>query len=184
MTENNGRQIDITDAMREDFVASFLIVTGDPEDTILKRDLRSAFAHWLSEKHGRYRKDIDNLEAGNLHGIIFDTLGPIEESRDANGHAIFVGLVMTIASGPRQTFFSPREMRTHDWTTRRIQDLGDRMESRLEICPCGTWRVRLIERDTNIKILKDVVVHVEYSKSYEVAKEYHGSLCPHTGRLP
>ena len=184
MTEDTGRQIEITVAMREDFVTTFLMATHDAEDTILKSDLRSAFAHWLSEEHGRYRKDIDNPAAGTLHKEIRDLLGPMEESRNANGHALFVGLVMAIPLGADNHLSSIREMNAHDWTTRKIQELGDGLESRLEVCGCGTWRISFIERDANRVILKNVVHHVEYSKSYKVMKTQYGASCPHTGRIP
>ena len=184
MTRDPGIQITITDAMRQDFVTGNLVATQNTENTILKGDLRSAFAHWLSEEHGRYTKGLDNPEAGKLYDAIFEFFGPLEESRDENGHAIFVGLVITIPSGPQQTYFSPREMNTHDWTTHRIQNIGDGMESKLEICPCGTWRLRFVEQDTNGKTLKNVVIHIEYSKSYEAEKIRTGAHCPHTGKRP
>ena len=184
MTKNIGRKIKITDAMRKDFVTTFLIATHDAADTTLNSDLRSAFAHWLSEEHGRYRKGIDNDEVGNLHQAIHDLLDPVEESSNANGHAVFAGLVMAIPSEVDNQLSSIRELNSHDWTTRKIQEFGDGLESKLEVCACGTWKISSIKRDENGATLKEHVHHVEYSTSYEEMKSQQGARCPHTARLP
>lgn len=140
MTYNDpGRQIRITNEMRTSFVTECFIDTGQPEDTVLKSEVRSAFANWLSQEHGRYRKGIDNADAGKLYDVLFDNYGHnIEESRDSNGHDMIWGLVMTVPSEPlhtrvpageetsqmtyRETVAIPRPKNTK-W--KKIQPLGE-----------------------------------------------------------
>ena len=95
-TQNNGIYVNITDKMREDFVTSLLTFTGDSEDIVRKKDLQKGFAQWLSDEHGRYSADLHPREAAKLYSLMEEILGPITESVDANGHRIFVGLVLAI----------------------------------------------------------------------------------------
>lgn len=93
MTDNGGIRVPITAEMRKEFVVDFLTGSEDPEALLRKRDIRSAFVRYLHERQGRYRKDIDNSEAGLLYASIQEILGPLEESVNTDGHSVYVGLV-------------------------------------------------------------------------------------------
>ena len=96
---DDGVFIRITDSVREDFITSFLHRTGDQEDVVRKKDLRAAYAQWLTEKHGRYSAQIDNREAGKLYSLMDVILGPFDESVESNGYRVFVGLVLFLPVG-------------------------------------------------------------------------------------
>lgn len=94
MGQNSGIFIEITDSMREDFVVSFILKTGAREDTVRRSDLRAAYVDWLSQEYGRYHHGIDSREARKLYLAMEELLGEIEDSVDAEGKQVFVGIVL------------------------------------------------------------------------------------------
>ena len=93
--QNPGTPINITEPMREDFIHSCLTRTGDHDDVARKSDLRESYAAWLTEHHGRYDAKISNPEARKLYDLMEHILGPVEETVDATGHNVFVGLALS-----------------------------------------------------------------------------------------
>ena len=95
MTEVSGFYVEITEDMMEEFVSEFTTFDHDQEDMARKKDVRSAFVKWLHLQHNRYKKDITNSTAGKLYEIIFVEYEPdVDEAIDANGDAVFLGLVL------------------------------------------------------------------------------------------
>ena len=90
-----GTPINITGPMKENFIHSCLTRTGDHVDVVRKSDLRESYAAWLTEHHGRYDAKISNPEARKLYDLMEYILGPVDETVDATGHNVFVGLALS-----------------------------------------------------------------------------------------